>query len=189
MLWCRWLSGDGKLARDCHAYSAALACLLSLYQYAFVDTTGQRARGAEGRPEAVVAVAPLLLLLHPDPILLPGLTPARRYAPPAAAAAAYLAFAAVSDLPLALSFSVFEAGLIVAALACSVPTAALVIVYLWRRRRQNEWWLLLAAPANLLPAVFSRSRPCVWLAAGALVGAGAQALAMRRKQAAGTRLI
>lgn len=43
-----------------------------------------------GSPEAVFMLAPLLLLLSADPLLLPGLAERKRYFPPAAAISSYL---------------------------------------------------------------------------------------------------
>ncbi len=49
---------------------------------------------AQGADEAILVLAPVLLLLNQDPLLFRGLTDARRYFPPVFAAAAYLAGAA-----------------------------------------------------------------------------------------------
>jgi hypothetical protein len=48
---------------------------------------------AAGAPEAIFMVAPLLLLLSQDPLLLPGLAERQRYFPPQAAVTCYLAAA------------------------------------------------------------------------------------------------
>ena len=54
--------------------------------------------GWQGADEAIFALATILLLLARDPVLLPGLSEARRYAPYAAAVGCYLGASAVGQM-------------------------------------------------------------------------------------------
>lgn len=138
----------------------------------------------------MVALAPLLLLLTQDGVLLPALTDKRRYAPVVTALLAYLSAAALYDAGILLAVGEALSGaLVLAAVACSLPSAALLVIFLWQRRRQSEWWLLFTAPPNLLPALFSASRAAQLLAAACMLGAALQSIAMRRTRRAGAKLI
>ncbi|KXZ48748.1 hypothetical protein GPECTOR_25g332 [Gonium pectorale] len=139
----------------------ALALGLSLN--AFLNGAGGEGGGA-GSPEAIFMLAPVLLLLSQDPLILPGLTDRQRYAPPQLAISAYLlatgvagaladvlaaggAAAAAVGLPPML-FLAKELGLAVMA----VPHHVLFLSYLWNQR-PAPWGLalLLATPACVLP--------------------------------------
>ncbi|GFR52564.1 hypothetical protein Agub_g15154, partial [Astrephomene gubernaculifera] len=127
------------------------------------------AGGGVGAPEAIFMLAPLLLLLSQDPLVLPGLSERQRYAPPQLAISGYLlaagVVAAVADvlagrvggeeggaagaagLPPGLHL-VKELGL--AALA--IPHHLLFLHYLWTfKTRAWGLLLLLSAPVCLLP--------------------------------------
>jgi hypothetical protein len=98
----------------------------------------------DGAPAAILLLAPVLLLLAQDPLLLPWLEDRRRYAPPCAAVTAYLAAAAawqlVGDLGLQLGapsawaawYLARNATLLLATLPCQL----LLLAYLWRLHYQ-----------------------------------------------------
>lgn len=69
-----------------------LSCLSWLALALFVSWS------AKGAPnEAIFLLAPSLLLLNRDPLLFPGLTPARRYAPCSVAVSSYLCLAVLGS--------------------------------------------------------------------------------------------
>ncbi|KAG2493679.1 hypothetical protein HYH03_008193 [Edaphochlamys debaryana] len=121
--------------------------------------------GGMGVPEGIFMLAPILLLLSQDPIILPGLTERQRYCPPMGAISLYLLAsgviqaitdiltpngpAAQAGLPPAL-YLAKELGL--AALA--VPHHVLFLQYLWTLM-PRRWGLplLVAAPVCILPTV------------------------------------
>jgi hypothetical protein len=144
---------------------------------------------AEGSEEAILALAPLLLLLNQDPILFPQLTDRRRYVPPFVATVLYLFATALAGAARASSRSGVAASLAMLALLCPIPDCLLLGAYLWNRRRQSEWWLLFFTPANVLPALFAEAKGARLLAIAAMVGALVQAIAMRRSRRAATKLI
>ena len=104
-----------------------LACLAWLSLALFVSWS------AKGAPdEAVFLLAPSLLLMNRDPLLFPGLTPPRRYAPCSVAVSVYLAISATGSVvhsfwlqPVALvtthTQSWLRVALNVACLAAALP--------------------------------------------------------------------
>lgn len=152
---------------------------------------------AEGRDEAVLVLAPTLLLLNQDSIFLRHLEDKRRYFVPCLAAIVYLYFAAVSEVarisreggadPDASMVLEFLKG--VSATLCSVPNHAMFLVYLWRRRKQAEWLLVVSTPLNVLPVLFSDVHAARLLAAAAILAASIQFVAMRRVRRRGMELI
>lgn len=152
---------------------------------------------AEGRDEAVFALAPTLLLLHQDSVFLRQLEDKRRYFIPCLAAAAYLYTMALMELSRIVNEGTADPDVTIAlvvvqglaATLCSVPNLTMFLVYLWRRRKQTEWLLLFSTPLNVLPVLFSDVHAARLLSAAALVGAGVQLVAMRRVRRRGAQLI
>eukprot|EP00892_Ulva_mutabilis_P002875 jgi/Ulvmu1/12589/UM092_0019.1 len=146
---------------------------------------------AEGKDEAVLMLAPLLLLLNQDAYILPMIDDRRRYFPPYVALVAYLALSVLRTALDALrAAQPVAAARLVASVLCTLPNHALFAAYLWSQRRQSEWPLLVFTPLNAFPAFFMDYHAAVvWLAGIAAVAAVAQGAAMRQVRRAGTRLI
>jgi hypothetical protein len=145
---------------------------------------------AEGRDEAVLMLAPLLLLLNQDPYLLPMLDERRRYFPPYVALVLYLMASAFRAASGALvRHTAVEAVAAFASIACALPNHLLFAAYLWNQKRQSEWLLLLFTPLNAVPGLFGVGNAILWLAGGGVVAALAQGLTMRQVRRMGTRLI
>jgi len=131
-----------------------------------------------GADFAVPVLAPVLLLLNQDGYLLAGLTRRRRYMPPVAAVSLYLGASALTALLGALvrgrvPSAVSERGGLallaptgaralllyaakeVVAVACTVPSHALLATYLWNFRWVSGFWLLLSVPLNAVTLVLS----------------------------------
>ena len=151
----------------------------------------------DGGDLVVLPLSSLLLLLSPDPVLMPGLVPRRRYLPPALAAAGYLAVMAGREV-LILSASHPEAlgrsPLVVAAteLAClcmALPNHALFLAYLWYMSVQSFTTLLFTAPLNLLAIAFTTVSKTRLLAGLGLAAAVVQWLVMGKKRRTGMRMI
>ncbi|GLC46128.1 hypothetical protein PLESTB_001193000 [Pleodorina starrii] len=155
-----------RLAGEGLSWVPTLGNLLTLAAAALGVALNAFLNGGLGAPEAIFMLAPVLLLLSQDPLILPGLSERQRYCPPQLAISAYLllsglmvvvgdvvagggAAAAVVGLPPVL-YLVKEVGL--AALA--VPHHLLFLRYLWTHHAAS-WGtaLLVSAPVCLLPAV------------------------------------
>lgn len=146
-------------------------------------------RGAEGRDEAILALAPLLLLLTQDPMLCPYLTTRRRYFPPLVATLLYLSASSVSAIAATAADGALATVVAVLAFLCPLPSLLCLSVFLWNRKKQSEWLLLFFTPLNILPAVFAAEPSSQLLAGGAIVGAVVQGVATRRTRSAATKLI
>ena len=98
----------------------------------------------DGVPVAILLLAPILLLLAQDPLLLRWLEDRRRYVPPCAAVTAYLAAAAAwqlaHDLGMHLgSMNAWAAWYLArhaALLVATLPCQLLLLVWLWRTSHQ-----------------------------------------------------
>ncbi|KAJ9524251.1 hypothetical protein QJQ45_008427 [Haematococcus lacustris] len=169
-----------------------------------------------GAPGAVFMLAPVLLLLHQDPLLLPGLTEARRYAPPMAAIMGWLA--ATSGLGLLLTTSGQAAALRTElgashpflpthqpllpgsspwTLACfegalllvTVPAMWQVMQSLWALKAVKGGMLLVWAALCLLPLAASSMPSTQCLALTSMVGAAVQLVASRHRQQRSARVV
>ena len=149
---------------------------------------------AEGREEAIFVIAPVLLLLNQDPLLLPTLEEKRRYVAPYLAVFSYLLATAIKQASSGYE-SAFETpwprarlvqGVLLA--LCSVPNHVMLLTYLWHRRKQSEWPLLFFSPLNVLPILFG-GRPAVLLALLAGAGALVQTIVMRTLRRRGLQMI
>jgi hypothetical protein len=91
---------------------------------------------------AILLLAPVLLLLAQDPLLLRWLEDRRRYVPPCAAITAYLLVAAVWQIIDGVGFagwSAYSAWLVArngALLLATLPCQLLLLTYLWRAAYQ-----------------------------------------------------
>lgn len=145
---------------------------------------------AEGKDEAILMLAPLLLLLNQDPYLLPMLDDRRRYFPPYIALVLYLAASAFRAAAAAvIRHSPIAAAAAMLSVVCALPNHGLFAAYLWNQKRQSEWMLLLFTPLNAIPALFGVGSAIWWLCGGGVFAALAQGVAMRQVRRMGTRLI
>ncbi|EFJ42256.1 hypothetical protein VOLCADRAFT_107353 [Volvox carteri f. nagariensis] len=169
--YCAMLKMEGagalalqRLAQEGLAWVPTLGNLLTLAALGLGLALNCFLNGGLGAPEAIFMLAPILLLLSQDVLILPGLSERQRYCPPQLAISAYLlltgvvqavtdvlvgggAAAAAVGLPPAL-YLLKELGL--AALA--VPHHIIFLRYLWTLRAES-WGtaLLVAAPVCVLP--------------------------------------
>jgi len=157
-----------------------------------------------GAPEAVFMLCPLLLLLHQDPVIMPGLTAARRYVPLLAAGAAFLAGNAITTaieqagegglagvvggvhtplVPGVMSLgghTPWAVGLTeVCLVALTLPSVWELSRFLWTGKVVPGVTLLVWAPLNLLPLALTTQPATRLLALGALAANAAQWASMR----------
>ncbi|GLI61232.1 hypothetical protein VaNZ11_003532, partial [Volvox africanus] len=153
-----------RLAQEGLAWVPTLGNLLTLTAVGLGLALNCFLNGGMGAPEAIFMLAPILLLLSQDVLILPGLSERQRYCPPQLAISAYLLVSGVSvavtdavvggsggpaavGLPPTL-YLLKELGL--AALA--VPHHVIFLRYLWTLHAES-WGtaLLVAAPVCVLP--------------------------------------
>ncbi|KAG2447194.1 hypothetical protein HYH02_007936 [Chlamydomonas schloesseri] len=151
-----------RLAAEGLAWVPTLGNLLTLTAVALGVALNGFLNGGVGAPEGIFMLAPILLLLSQDPLILPGLTERQRYCPPFMAVSAYLlgsgVLVAVGDV-LTASGAVAASGLPPALYlakdlglaALAVPHHVVFLMYLWTLR-PKPWGLplLLLAPVCLL---------------------------------------
>jgi hypothetical protein len=181
--------GGGWAPLYCNA--AALLCFGLLLEL------NRRVTG--GAPEAVVLLAPALLLLCRDALLFRGLTERRRYLPPAAVAAGVLVAAALSDvgdtLRVVATVGSMDADDVtylsrnVGGLLLAAPALAAVLVHLWAPAPRGVRFgaaRAAAAAAGLLAAELPAARLLAGLGAA---GAGWLAAAAQSSHHAGRKII
>lgn len=149
-----------------------------------------------GAPEAIFMLAPLLLLLSQDPVILPSLLNQQRYFPPVLVACAYLVVTAAMQIsqsaaarflptqqPLAfIGWSALMASV-------TLPCQYLFLQYLWTFKVRPAFLLLVWAPLNLLPIVFCDILTVKYMAVLALVMAFTQFFSMRHVRHVGMKVI
>jgi len=137
-----------------------------------------------GSDLSIFTIAPLLLLLSQDALLLTELSDKRRYAPLAAAVSAYLAASCAAQLHAGRFASV---GLVQGAasrpwstaknalgLCMTLPSHGLFVRFLWSHARQPEVALLAALPLNLPPLFLADMTTLQLLGGLGLAAAAAQ---------------
>eukprot|EP00884_Botryococcus_braunii_P004655 jgi/Botrbrau1/14190/Bobra.182_3s0123.1 len=157
-------------------------------------------RFTEGSNEAIFVLAPLLLLLNQDPVLLRGLGDRQRYAPPIAAIAIYLSVTAALELyrrRFVGSLSLFNAHektaffflKNLAALVLTLPNHVNFVRYLWSRERVKGTTLLLLTPLCVPAYVLSNIKATTWLCFLAVPAAAFQFFAQQHVRRQGMKLI
>lgn len=99
-------------------------------------------------------LAPLLLLLSPDPLLLPRMGDAQRYFPPLLAASGYLL--ATSCYALVLAAADGEAASVarqLGALVLAVPPHVLCLQYLWSQKARAPGTIAAMLPLAIISGV------------------------------------
>uniref|UniRef100_A0A7S3R236 Uncharacterized protein n=1 Tax=Dunaliella tertiolecta TaxID=3047 RepID=A0A7S3R236_DUNTE len=167
-----------------------------------------------GAPEAIFMMAPLLLMLSQDPLLLPGLTAPRRYFVPTVAVCAYLALTATTlaahsstrpnelltggpaggshaFVPLLPSGRKVWAAVVqeVVLVALTLPSQATLLTYLWTQKAVPVMTLLVWAPLNLLPLLLSSQPAAQYLSGLCLISAVAQFFSMRHQKHVGSKVV
>jgi len=148
-----------------------------------------------GAAEAIFMLAPLLLLLSQDPVLLPGLGDKQRYFPPVLAVTAFLMICSIGQSfpdggpvlapaePLAFAIK----NIVLAAL--TLPNHVLFLIYLWTQKPRSSMTLLAWAPLNALPLILADIPPVKYLALLALAMALTQHFSMMHVRNVGMKLI
>ena len=153
-----------------------------------------------GADAAALLLAPVMLLLSQDPLLLRGLEPPRRYFAPALALAAHLAVSAgwqllsgsllledsLHDLTATGSWFVAKNG---ACLLLALPTQADMLAWLWTGRHRGLLRVLAFAPLNVLVLVWTDMDALQLLAGWGLAAAALQAGKAQQVAAAGARML
>jgi hypothetical protein len=147
-----------------------------------------------GQPEAIFMLAPLLLLLSQDALLLRGLGEQQRYAPPITAASLYLAASTLVRIYLdGTGLSAVHLGvsaLRLVALVAAMPLHLLFLRFLWQQRPCPGVALLLLAPlCGVVPLVYSPYKETVYLALSGPVMALLQHMTTRHKRQVGMKVI
>ena len=153
-----------------------------------------------GNEAAILLIAPVLLLLSQDPLLMRGLSDARRYLPPAAAVTVYLAGSAAWRLVDAAVFTEESLASMVlqdmlwvakntACLLAALPCQVDLLRYLWARTPMTAARVLAPAPLCLLVLWFADLDAVLYAAAVSLGAAALHLLAQQQVKAAGRKLI
>lgn len=156
----------------------------------------------------ILVIAPLLLLLSQDPVLMRGLTEARRYFPPVALASVYLAASVVYQLAdgyssggqALMSMDAASFGYLtknaVCLLAC-LPSQWELLWHLWGGWGEaapspsagGGFWVAAAAPLNLVPLALADLEGLRVLSGVGLLGACVQLAAIHKQRHAGLKVI
>ncbi|KAI3433444.1 hypothetical protein D9Q98_003258 [Chlorella vulgaris] len=144
-----------RLAKDGLGWAPTCCNLVTLLCFGLCLALNEKVTGGEA--VAILLLAPVLLLLAQDPLLLRWLEDRRRYVPPCAAITAYLLVAAVWQIIDGVGFagwSAYSAWLVArhgALLLATLPCQLLLLTYLWRAAYQPPVALVaVAAPLNFL---------------------------------------
>ncbi len=138
---------------------------------AFVGCLRVNGHVTDGEPEAVLLLAPLLLLLSQDPLLLRGLGEQQRYVPPVAAITAYLTVSAVSEAASwgarlgDIGFVALNAGL----LLLTLPMHAVFLHHMWHQKPRPLAALCALAPLCLVALFATQLEEVRYLGAIGLV--------------------
>jgi hypothetical protein len=184
-----WAPKNVARAILCAQYGGNAAASRSLLAVGPCDWSDPSSSAAEERDEAILALAPVLLLLTQDRLLAPSLTPKRRYVPPLAAIVVYLLANAANDVLVDPYDSPASRAFDIVGALCPVPALAMLGVYLWTWRRRSEWPLLFLGPLSVLAGLVAQSTAVKLLSGLSIVGIIGQSVAMRRVQRIGTQLI
>eukprot|EP01119_Soliformovum_irregulare_P014367 TRINITY_DN3929_c0_g1_i1.p1 TRINITY_DN3929_c0_g1~~TRINITY_DN3929_c0_g1_i1.p1 ORF type:complete len:292 (-),score=101.27 TRINITY_DN3929_c0_g1_i1:6-881(-) len=102
----------------------------------------------------ILLLAPILLLVQRDTLILREISEKNRFFIPFVAAVAFLLFSAVSSLTFNLKVNtLFKLAMIV----MTIPGNFTVGKYLWDRSRRSPMLYLAVIPINLFPAIFANS--------------------------------
>lgn len=149
---------------------------------------------------AIVVLAPILLLLSQDPLILPGLGSQQRYAPPVAATSlglfgwsgmqlvetTFMQPESLLKSTISVRMTFLSNALLIAG---TIPNHVLFVQYLWSRQRVADVWLVATTPC-CLPALFLADYTTPKLLAGfAMVAAAVQYAAMRHIRQQGMKVI
>ena len=132
-----------RLSQDGLAWVPTCCNLAALLCFGLCLTLNSAVTG--GQPAAILLLAPLLLLLAQDPLLLRWLEERRRYLPSVAAVSAYLAATAIwqlvgevaDDLPLSSEMWWYAAKHL-GCLAAVLPCQLYLLAWLWNKRQVGE---------------------------------------------------
>lgn len=144
-----------------------------------------------GAPEGALLLAPLLLLLGPDGLLLRALSERRRYAPPVAAATLYLAAAGAAEAwgwAVDLGdpgFAALNAGLLLLAL----PMHFVFMQHVWDQAPRALAPLALLAPPCLAALLLARVEAVRYLGGVGLAMAALLFLNVRQLRQRGMKMI
>ncbi|KAF8058100.1 hypothetical protein HT031_005760 [Scenedesmus sp. PABB004] len=144
-----------------------------------------------GAPEALLMLAPLLLLLSQDPLLLRGLGERQRYLPPVAAFSGYLTVAAALQVTgWALEYRDWASlALNGTMLLLALPLHAVFCKYLWDRRPAPVGLLVALGPLAVLSLLLAQSEEIRYLAASGLAMAALQFFSMSHIKRAGQKAV
>lgn len=147
-----------------------------------------------GSPEAIFMLAPLLLLLSQDPLLLPWLEDRLRYFPPALATTLFLTTTAISqaidDASIDLDASPFVSiSMAVVLVACALPSHIMFLRWLWIQKPMPGVAVLSCAPLNLIPLILAVGNVPRYLALLGLAVAFTQYFAMKHVRGIGIKII
>ncbi|GIM00281.1 hypothetical protein Vretimale_5429, partial [Volvox reticuliferus] len=191
-----------RLAQEGLAWVPTLGNLLTLTAMGLGLALNCFLSGGMGAPEAIFMLAPILLLLSQDVLILPGLSERQRYCPPQLAISAYLlvsgVLVAVSDVvvgggggPAAVGlpptlYLLKELG--IAALA--VPHHVIFLRYLWTLHAES-WGtvLLVAAPVCVLPLAICDVPALRFFGAVGMLAAVLQYFSMKHVRRVGMKFI
>lgn len=183
-----------RLAQDGLAWVPTCCNLATMLCFGLCVALNAEITGSE--PAAILLLAPVLLLLAQDPLLLRWLEHRRRYLPPVAVVCAYLAGAALWQLAgEASEMGVGGAGMAVyigknvASLAAALPCQVALLMWLWGGYQTPVLRLLALAPLNLL-ALWASDMDEVRVSAGvSLAAVAVQLLSAQQSQKQGRALI
>eukprot|EP00898_Chlorokybus_atmophyticus_P000526 jgi/Chlat1/1474/Chrsp12S02013 len=159
---------------------------------------------AAGSDLAILALAPVLLLLQQDAFLFKNLTDQRRYFPVALGVTCYLTIASAHRLMLnilqeaSVAAYVAETGVPnyllyalknIIMLLLPLPVHSVALKYLWDLARVPDLWLLLLTPICVPPVIMADLSSIRSLAIIGIVAAGAQYFVSQRIRSAGMKYI
>jgi hypothetical protein len=153
-----------RLSRDGLGWAPAAGNLCAALAFAGGLLVNRHVTG--GEPEGALLLAPLLLLLSRDGLLLRGLGEQQRYFPPVAAVSAYLAAAALSNT-IGWGLRLQDAGfwaLEVGLLLIALPMHVLFLAHVWRQKPQPLAALAVLGPLSLVALLLTRLEAVQYLA-------------------------
>lgn len=178
-----------RLARDGLGWVPTAGNVAALL--AFVGALVVNGHVTGGEPEAALLLAPLLLLLSPDPLLLRCLGEQQRYFPPVFAVSVYLTGLSISNtigwgLRLAdASFWALETGLLIIAL----PMHGVFLQHAWRQQPQPLAVLCVLGPMSGLALLLTQLEAIQYLAGIGLAMCALMVLNVRQLRRRGMKAI
>ncbi|WIA13369.1 hypothetical protein OEZ85_006949 [Tetradesmus obliquus] len=144
-----------------------------------------------GAPEAMLMLAPLLLMLSQDPLLLRQLGERQRYLPPVLAFSCYLTISsAIQVVSWGREYSDWAScALNLALLALALPLHGLFCKYLWDQKPQPAVLLVALGPLCVLSLLLAQAEGIRYLAGGGLVAAALMYFSMRHMKRVGLKVV